>query len=98
MEADAQIIVNASANESDSYNVTLLLKQLNDSQKKRTPNGLVQSWKETQQAEEDSMARIFLKGGGFSAWFAYVLTTKAAEKKRHFIGQASCRRLIAALQ
>lgn len=92
MERDSQIFVNASINDTQSEQATLLFKQLNSYA--RAPRGLMETWLEAQQAEGNSTARIFLDVGRFSAWFAYFLTKNAAEKRYHFLGKASCSRLI----
>lgn len=92
MEGDSHSIVNASANESQSEQVTLLLKQLNNFE--RAPKRFMKSWRETQQAMENTTARIFLDEGKFSAWFAYFLTKNAVENRGHFLGKADCSRLI----
>ena len=95
MEEESQIFVNVSANEPQSEQVTLLLKQLNSYE--RAPKGLVKSWLETQQ-NENSTARIFLDVGRFPAWLAYFLTKNAAETRSHFLGKADCNRLINELE
>ena len=83
-------------NESHANQARVLLDQLHES--KRAPNELLQSWHETNQAEEDSTPRIFLNEGSFSAWVAYVLTRNAAKNQNHFPGKAACSRLIADLE
>ena len=96
MGGDSQTLVDASANDSLSEQVALLLRQLQNY--KRAPKGFLKSWQETQQADENSTARIFLNEGKFPAWFAYALLKNAAEVQYHFLGKADCNRLIVDLE
>ncbi|KAG9249621.1 uncharacterized protein F5Z01DRAFT_472066 [Emericellopsis atlantica] len=85
-----------SADESQSDRLTLLLNRLH--QYERAPWGIVESWQKTQHDTEDSAARIFLRSGGFPAWFAHFLTKSATEVQYHFVGKADCSRLIFELE
>jgi hypothetical protein len=86
------ISLNASAKK---YQVTLLLNHV--TQFERAPKGFEKSWLETQRAEE-SIARVFLDVGGFSAWLAYFLTDNAANAQYYLANKAECKRLLAYLE
>ncbi|KAK3391215.1 hypothetical protein B0H63DRAFT_467490 [Podospora didyma] len=87
----------ASAAGSESQQrVDTLLTRLNSF--KKAPAGLVTLWQSVNGAGENSTAKIFLDEGGFPAWFAYILTKKAAESNGHFDGKAAQCKLIADLE
>ena len=87
---------NIFADESQLDQITLLLKQLDNFE--RAPKTLFESWQQTQQAEHNSTARIFLDEGQFPAWLVYFLTKNAANKNSHFLGKAKLRQFVNALE
>ncbi len=92
-EGISQTSLNASAQKSQ---VTLLLNHVTQFQ--RAPKGFKKSWLETQQADEESIAKVFLNVGGFSAWLAYFLTHNAAYAQYHLTDKAERKRLLAYLE
>ncbi|CAI6040928.1 unnamed protein product [Clonostachys chloroleuca] len=62
-----------------------------------TPKGLAKAYQDALKAEETSTERILLANGGFSVWFAYFLTKRAAKSATHFDGQAACSQMLEAL-
>ena len=80
----------------DNSQVVLLLNNLQNFE--RGPKGLADSWRETQQAAEDSVERVLLKEGGFPVWFAHYVAKNDAAKSSRFAGKAAIRNLIADLE
>ncbi|KFA48716.1 hypothetical protein S40293_11453 [Stachybotrys chartarum IBT 40293] len=62
-----------------------------------TPKGLARAYQDAAKAERTSTERIFLDAGGFSAWFAYFLTKRAAKSATHFDGQAACNQMLSSV-
>ena len=93
MEGISQTSLNASA---EKAQVKLLLSHV--TQFERAPKGFEKSWLETQRAEEESIARVFLNVGGFSAWLAYFLTYNAANAQYYLADKAECKRVLASLE
>ncbi|KAK3946987.1 hypothetical protein QBC32DRAFT_248541 [Pseudoneurospora amorphoporcata] len=89
-------VANTFADESQSDQITLFLKQLDSFE--RAPRTFLKSWKNTQEAEYNSTARIFFDEGQFPAWLVYFLTKNAADKQSHFLGKAELRQFVNALE
>ena len=59
-----------------------------------TPKGLVEAYQNATKPDSPPVEKVFLDTGGFSTWFAYFLTKRAANRTTHFAGQAACKQLI----
>lgn len=93
MEDDPSDNPHCSAPEFSSADcVKLIIQQLKFT---NVPKGLAAAYQSA--TENGGVEGTFLDAGGFSAWFAYFLTRRAAKSATHFDGQAACNQMLDAL-
>jgi len=84
---NAQESIDSTPSTSNPDHVGFLTKHLSF---RNTPKRLATAYQDVTKAQSTSTEKIFLDAGGFSAWFAYFLTKRAANSTTHFDGQAAC--------
>lgn len=83
--------------ESVSRQIETLLTYVKSLNLSRPPRTLQESWRSTQQAQEESTPRIFL-AEGFCVWFVHFIVKRDVDRASHFDGKADCRNVITDLE
>lgn len=91
------VVTNTPIVEPNSDQVTALLEPIQLQGFERAPRPFYEEWKETQEANRNSTAKIFLENG-FPAWFTYSLAKRVVKNQSHFNGKAKLCQLISDLE